>query len=147
MRKPEPPSRARATKPTRQRTVSMPLYSARPPQTPPSIESVPLRRSWGRGRGPGVGSVVGGGNGVAEVMRQACSVAPSRDIREGPDPSLVLPSRECPEGAAPRAVGDPTAGVTQPPKRQGPDGRCRRGPAVLRVPELSRAAPGGGRRR
>src|ERR671929_220947 len=31
--------------PTRHRTASMPLYSARPPQTPPSQRSVPLRRS------------------------------------------------------------------------------------------------------
>src|SRR5690349_18390106 len=86
----------------------MPLYSARPPQTPPSIVSEPLRRSWGRGRGPGVCSVDGEGDGVAEVMRQACPAAPSVDIGEAPDPSLVLPSRESPEGV-------PAAGTAAAP--------------------------------
>src|SRR3954468_19506976 len=37
----------------------MPLYSARPPLTPPRILSVRLRRSWGRAGGPG-----GGGGGA-----------------------------------------------------------------------------------
>src|SRR3954451_5991594 len=67
---PVPPARARATKPTRQRRASMPLYSARPPLTPPRILSVRLRRSWGRTGGPGgggggchIGGARGGGGG------------------------------------------------------------------------------------
>src|SRR3954447_8978357 len=55
---PVPPARARATKPTRHSSASIPLYSARPPLTPPRILSVRLRRSWGRTGGPG-----GGGGG------------------------------------------------------------------------------------
>src|SRR3954451_16137717 len=57
---PVPPTRARATKPTRHRRASMPLYSASPPLTPPRILSVRLRRSCGRAGGPGGG---GGGGG------------------------------------------------------------------------------------
>src|SRR3954466_15873691 len=55
---PVPPARARATNPTRHRRASMPLYSARPPLTPPRILSVRLRRSCGRAGGAG-----GGGGG------------------------------------------------------------------------------------
>src|SRR3954462_8903321 len=63
---PVPPARARATKPTRQSRASMPLYSARPPLTPPRILSVRLRRSCGRTGGPGGGGGgrAGGGRGV-----------------------------------------------------------------------------------
>src|SRR3954471_13191013 len=55
---PAPPARVRATKPTRHRSASMPVYSARPPLTPPSTLSVRLRRSCGRAGGAG-----GGGGG------------------------------------------------------------------------------------
>src|SRR3954468_11728218 len=55
---PVPPARARATKPTRHRSASTPLYSARPPLTPPRILSVRLRRSCGR-----AGGIGGGGGG------------------------------------------------------------------------------------
>src|SRR3954452_11286049 len=69
---PAPPARVRATKPTRHRSASMPLYSASPPLTPPSTLSVRLRRSCGRAGGPGGGgggcqaggSSGGGGGGV-----------------------------------------------------------------------------------
>ena len=50
---PVPPASARATKPTRQSSASMPLYSARPPLTPPSTLSRRLRRSCGADRGAG----------------------------------------------------------------------------------------------
>src|SRR4051812_21171313 len=99
----------------------MPLYSASPPQTPPSIDSVPLRRSWGRDGGAGGCSVEGGGSGVAEVMRQACSTRPRRTIGEAPDPSLIRPCRESPDLLhldEPR--WDKPSG---PETRQGPDGR------------------------
>src|SRR4051794_14921198 len=128
---PDPPSRVSVTKPTRQRTTSMPVYSASPPLTPPSIVSVPLRRSWGRGRGPGDCSVDGGGKGVAEVMRQACSPRPRPTIGEAPDPSLVLAVGEIP---APQRGGTPTDDAVGAPVT------CWSGP-------FSRAAPAGGRRR
>src|SRR5918999_1401689 len=93
---PEPPARVRATKPTRQSTVSMPLYSAKPPLTPPSILSVPLRRSGGRAGEPGSGggcsqvggSTDGGTGGGADVMGEACRARALRTIGEHPEPSL-----------------------------------------------------------
>src|SRR3954462_2646934 len=61
---PVPPARARATNPTRHRSASTPLYSARPPLTPPRILSVRLRRSCRRtgGRGGGGGGCQAGGS-------------------------------------------------------------------------------------
>src|SRR3954467_14984254 len=64
------PSRARAMTPPRQISASTPLYSASPPQTPPSTRLVLLRYRCGRGGtaarggGSGVGgSAVGGPGG------------------------------------------------------------------------------------
>src|SRR3954447_19648960 len=82
---PAPPATVSPTNPTRQSTGSIPLYSARPPQTPPSIFSVPLRRSCGR-------TVGWSGEGVengADVMPEACSAPGAALTREVPDPSLV----------------------------------------------------------
>src|SRR3954463_12293479 len=72
MTMPLPPARVSAMAPTRQSRASTPVYSARPPATPPITLSVRLRRSCGRGAGPGGGggghepggcSVAGGGAG------------------------------------------------------------------------------------
>src|SRR4051794_11396749 len=95
-RTPLPPAKVRATKPTRQSSGSTPLYSARPPATPPIILSVRLRRSWGGAGGPGGGgggsqaggSSEGGGvaGGGADVMGRSL---PIRDpvIHQGKPPS------------------------------------------------------------
>src|SRR3954447_26200548 len=117
MMTPVPPARVRATKPTRHSRASMPLYSARPPLTPPRILSVRLRRSCGRTGGPGgggggchmggssgggVGGGAGGGGGGdwAVVLRgggrlswrEACRSAVQETIRERPHPTLVRPT-------------------------------------------------------
>src|SRR5215213_2392605 len=97
---PVPPARARATKPTRHSSASMPLYSARPPLTPPRILSVRLRRSWGRNGGPGgggggchIGGSRGGGGlgggaagGGAVVMARSLPIGPA-GIHQGRPPS------------------------------------------------------------
>ena len=70
---PAPPAMVRPTKPTRHSSESMPLYSARPPQTPPAIRSVPLRSSSGRAEAPGGGdgcSPAGGFTGGGVVGAQ-----------------------------------------------------------------------------
>src|SRR4051812_20355453 len=93
---PLPPATERATKPTRQSSGSMPLYSASPPQTPPTILSVRLRRS-GRpgggasaGDGPsGDGSMSGGAGGSALVMAQSLLIGATAHIREAPHPTLA----------------------------------------------------------
>src|SRR4051794_29356678 len=78
----------------------MPLYSARPPLTPPRILSVRLRRSWGRTGGPGgggggchIGGSRGGGGlgggaagGGAVVMARSLPTAPV-GIHQGTPPS------------------------------------------------------------
>src|SRR4051812_1794720 len=126
MMMPLPPAKVSAMAPTRQSRASMPVYSARPPATPPRTLSVRLRRSggrgaarrglWGVGRGrgggggggrggggggapPPVGSAVGGGaeGGSAEVMAEACRRRRPGGIREPPEPTLILaPDRELP---------------------------------------------------
>src|SRR4051794_34791359 len=53
---------ASATKPTRHSSASMPLYSASPPQTPPSTLSVALRWMPARSTGGGGGGCQGGGS-------------------------------------------------------------------------------------
>ncbi len=58
----------------------MRLYSASPPQTPPSIRSVPLRRSSGRG-GAGTWGVV--------VMARAWRRPDAANTGERPDRCLV----------------------------------------------------------
>ena len=63
----------------------MPLYSARPPQTPPSIFSVPLRRSCGRTVGWSADGLENG----ADVMSESLLAAGPAPIGEDPDPSLV----------------------------------------------------------
>src|SRR3954447_14105402 len=114
---PVPPASARATKPTRQSRASMPLYSARPPLTPPRILSVRLRRSWGRAGGPGGGgggaqaggSRAGGGGGVgggADVMARSLPTAHLRN-HQGTPPSDPGSS----SGVIPR-VGSGSAGAT-----------------------------------
>src|SRR4051794_27302203 len=57
---------ASATNPTRHSSGSMPLYSASPPQTPPSTLSVALRRSAVRAAGAGGGAGGGGQGGGSE---------------------------------------------------------------------------------
>src|SRR3954451_12243120 len=52
------PITARAMNPTRHSKGSVPVYSARPPQTPPSTLLVALRRRWGGETG---GAVAAGG--------------------------------------------------------------------------------------
>jgi hypothetical protein len=77
---PEPPARVRATKPTRQSTVSMPVCSARPPETPPSMRSVPLRRSGGRaGWGCAAGGRSDGAEKGADVMPRSLSAGDPAD--------------------------------------------------------------------
>src|SRR5688500_4808042 len=73
----------------------MPLYSAKPPQTPPAIESVRLLCSWGRTGGVGCSEDGGRGCG-AEVMAEACRATPSLSIGEHPEPTLVPLPREAP---------------------------------------------------
>src|SRR4051812_38665277 len=95
---PEPPAKARATKPTRQSSGSIPLYWARPPQTPPSILSELLRRSCARTGGPDgggggsqAGSTDGASGGGADVMPEASPSGGPLTIGERPHPTLVLP--------------------------------------------------------
>ena len=107
-RMPEPPASARATKPTRHSSASMPLYSASPPETPPITLSVRLRRSCARTGGPGGGGggrrCNGGGGGGAGAEREAVRKSWQRACRRraaaihqgSPHPTLVpapLPSR------------------------------------------------------
>ena len=86
---PVPPARARATKPTRQSSASMPLYSARPPLTPPRILSVRLRRSCGRAGGPGGGGGgcqaggSSGGGAAGAVLRGAVRLSWREACRSG----------------------------------------------------------------
>src|SRR4051812_18213257 len=98
---PAPPATVRPTKPTRQSTGSIPLYSARPPQTPPSIFSVPLRRSCGRTGGWSAGGPENG----ADVMPEACSPRRPAPIGEDPDPTLVLARYEPRLSPVPGRVG------------------------------------------
>src|SRR3954447_4214627 len=90
---PEPPAKVRATKPTRQSNGSIPLYSARPPATPPTSLSVLLRRSCARpggvAGGSQAGSADGGAGGGADVMPQASVPGGSLTIGERPHPTLV----------------------------------------------------------
>src|SRR6476646_6846675 len=96
---PVPPAKVRATKPTRHSSGSIPLYSARPPQTPPSIESPVLRCSPDRGCGGGggggdaggghVGGSTGGAGGGAEVMAKAWPPGRRTTIREPTHSTLV----------------------------------------------------------
>ena len=80
----------------------MPLYSARPPLTPPRILSVRLRRSWGRAGGPGGGgggcqaggsrAAAGGGWSGGRCRchgEKPADRRPAGTIREGPHPTLV----------------------------------------------------------
>src|SRR5688500_14493 len=91
---PDPPAKVRATKPTRHSSGSTPLYSARPPATPPIILSVRLRRSCGRYGGSGGGgggcqaggSGVGGAGGGADVMAMSLTGVLAR-IHQGRPPS------------------------------------------------------------
>src|ERR671938_411543 len=70
--------------PTRHRTASVPLYSARPPQTPPSQRSVPLRRS-SRRTGGRVGWF-----GIALVMGRAWPRPGGAGTGERPDRPPVV---------------------------------------------------------
>src|SRR3954449_3295654 len=101
MIRPLPPARVSAMAPTRHSRASTPVYSARPPATPPITLSVRLRRSCGRGAGPvggggghqpGGGSAAGGGGdgGSAEVMAPACRAGRRRGIGEPPEPTLIF---------------------------------------------------------
>src|SRR5215218_10940424 len=96
---PVPAARVRATKPTRQSRASMPVYSARPPLTPPRILSVRLRRNWGRtdggpggGGGGQDGESIGGGRGGgaagggADVMGRSLPTG-NPGIHQGTPPS------------------------------------------------------------
>ena len=82
----------------------MPLYSASPPQTPPAIRSVPLRRNAGR-----AGGVLGSG---VEVMARGCRAAGPGTIGEHPDPSPVrYPGTRRPSSTASQAAS--AAGTTR----------------------------------
>src|SRR5688572_1456632 len=82
----------------------MPVYSAKPPETPPIMRSVPLRLSWGRAGAPAGGgwdpdggtSDGGAGGSGADVMPRACRAAAAVPIGEDPDPPLVQPSGNTP---------------------------------------------------
>src|SRR3954447_21925985 len=108
------PSRARAMNPPRQISASTPLYSASPPQTPPSTRLVLLRYRCGRGGtaarvggsavgGSAVGGSAAGGSGLGgAVMPGASPAPPPPDTEEGPDrvrdlrPGPVSPGRRPP---------------------------------------------------
>src|SRR3954453_1199857 len=86
---PVAPARVRATKPTRHRSASTPVYSASPPLTPPSTLSVRLRRSCGRTGGGGgggggcqAGGSTGGGLGGGAAGGGAVVMARSLPIRD-----------------------------------------------------------------
>ena len=71
----------------------MPVCSARPAETPPSMRSVPLRRSGDR---PACGCSAGGraadegAENGAVVMTRSLSRADLHTIGKHPDPTLVL---------------------------------------------------------
>src|ERR671933_227199 len=96
----------------------MPLYSARPPETPPMTLSVRLRRGGGRSGGPAGGwwaiaggSGDGGAGGGVEVM--APSLAPrDRAVHQGGPPSDPGPRPRVLPGAAERRPGATIGTVT-----------------------------------
>src|ERR687883_616055 len=96
----------------------MPLYSARPPETPPMTLSVRLRRSGGRSGGPAGGwwaiaggSGDGGAGGGVEVM--APSLAPrDRAVHQGGPPSDPGPRPRVLPSAAERRPGATIGTVT-----------------------------------
>src|SRR5829696_2052479 len=151
---PVPPARARATKPTRQSSASTPLYSARPPLTPPKILSVRLRRSCGRASGPGgggchIGGPRGGGGlgggaagGGAVVMARSVPIG-LPGIHQGTPPSDPGSSRGVITGVGPgergatidtvttTATGTPTrAAAERPPFVRPRSGRLLAGVAA-----------------
>src|SRR3954467_8930386 len=127
MIRPLPPARVSAMAPTRHSRASTPVYSARPPATPPITLSERLRRSCGRGTGPVGGggggephgwSPTGGGaeGGSAEVMAPACPPEPPGGIRERPGSPLILrprrsgPAHDEDRGRTPRWRPPPVLG-------------------------------------
>ena len=142
---PVPPATARATKPTRQSSASMPLYPARPPLTPPRILSVRLRRSWdaaggggGGGGGPDGGSSPaagrGGGGGRSGCHDEKRADPGRRGIHQGTppsDPGSPSCSSRVITGVGPGGDGATIVTVTTPATGT-PLGRDRRAAAAVR---------------
>src|SRR4051794_24991449 len=118
-------------KPTRQSNGSIPVCAASPPQTPPSIFSVPLRRSWGRTAG---WSMYGD---AFVVMPASLPTADARDHRvtPGSDPGSASP------GGPPRNAGGggPRGPTPSPDLRDQLARRLR--PATSSAAPAARASP------
>src|SRR6478752_3769695 len=118
---PLPPAKVRATKPTRHSSASTPLYSARPPATPPIILLLRLRcscwRSGGAGGGGGGqdgGSATGGTGGGAEVMGNTLPTAGTAH-HQGRPPSDPGSSSGVITGVGPACPGATISALPPPP--------------------------------
>src|SRR3954465_2001456 len=101
---PEPPAKVRARKPTRQSSASMPLYSARPPQTPPSILSLRLRYSCWRGAGRSGG---GGGGGGCQAGGSTGDAGGGADVMDSSLPSAGPADHQGTPGSDPGSSRSP----------------------------------------
>src|SRR3954451_13526021 len=104
---PEPPAKVRATKPTRQSSASMPLYSARPPQTPPSILPLRLRYSCWRGAGRSGG---GGGGGGCQAGGSTGDAGGGADVMDSSLPSAGPADHQGTPGSDPGSSRSPFRG-------------------------------------
>src|SRR3954453_10938428 len=121
---PKPPVTVSATNPTRQSSASIPVYSASPPETPPMILSLRLRRSGprvlhdggpgggGGGGGCGAGGSCGGLGGGGAAGGGADVMAPTLPIRRARHHQGTPPSDPGSSSGVITRVGSRCCGAT-----------------------------------